>query len=62
MVMLAPPDDSQGWLVPGGGLEPGESLAECAVREVAEETGLSISVLGTAFRNRQFYRTFQTPG
>jgi 8-oxo-dGTP pyrophosphatase MutT (NUDIX family) len=27
------------WLTPGGGIRPGESVAEAAVRELAEETG-----------------------
>lgn len=30
------------WLLPGGGVEPGESLAETAIREMGEETGFSI--------------------
>jgi 8-oxo-dGTP pyrophosphatase MutT (NUDIX family) len=31
------------WFTVGGGLEPGESVAEAAVRELFEETGLRIS-------------------
>ena len=30
------------YMIPGGGLEPGESEAECCAREVAEETGVLI--------------------
>ncbi|GAA0930667.1 NUDIX hydrolase [Nonomuraea longicatena] len=41
----------RGWDVPGGHLDPGESAAEAAVRELAEETGFALaagqlSVLG----------------
>lgn len=32
------------WMVPGGGIEDGESAASAAVREVKEETGLDIEV------------------
>lgn len=31
------------WSVPGGAVEPGESPTQAAVREVAEETGLSLT-------------------
>ncbi|HEY40342.1 MAG TPA: NUDIX hydrolase [Dehalococcoidia bacterium] len=32
------------WALPGGKLEPGESIEQCLVREIKEETGLDISV------------------
>jgi ADP-ribose pyrophosphatase YjhB (NUDIX family) len=32
------------WLLPGGGLDYGEGIAECARREIREETGLEIEV------------------
>jgi len=32
------------WALPGGGLEEGEALEECLVREMREETGIPIRV------------------
>jgi len=32
------------WLVPGGGVDPGETMAEAAARELLEETGYVVDV------------------
>lgn len=42
LVRRARPPKAGFWTVPGGKLEPGESLVECCRREVREETGLAV--------------------
>ena len=36
--------DSRSWSLPGGTLEPGESMGECCAREMREETGLETAL------------------
>ena len=43
-ILLTKRDDFEIWCLPGGGVEPGESLAQGATREVYEETGLEVSL------------------
>jgi 8-oxo-dGTP pyrophosphatase MutT (NUDIX family) len=45
-VLLQRRADSGNWSAPGGVMDIGETLAQTAVREVKEETGLDIEVTG----------------
>jgi len=43
-ILLTKRADNGQWCLPGGAVEPGESVAEACEREVLEETGLSVRV------------------
>ena len=63
ILLLSPESESDGWTPPGGGLEPGESLADCAAREVLEETGIAVHVFRIAFlREWVVPRYYTLPG
>jgi 8-oxo-dGTP pyrophosphatase MutT (NUDIX family) len=47
-ILLARRADSGNWELPGGRVEPGESAVVAVVREVAEETGVTIAVTGVS--------------
>lgn len=48
LFLTAAPDTSgvARWITPGGGVDPGESHHEAALRELYEETGLALDDLG----------------
>ncbi len=43
------PERDPYWVLPGGRLEPSETIPECASRELAEETGLAASFSGVLY-------------
>ena len=45
-ILLIRRDDNGNWSMPGGTMDPGESMTACAIRETLEETGVSIAVTG----------------
>ncbi len=45
-ILLQKRTDFDEWAPPGGGLDLGETLAECAIREVFEETGMHVEITG----------------
>lgn len=47
------------WLVPGGGLEQGETPEECCIREVEEETGLLVKPLRQFLTLYEYYEEYR---
>jgi 8-oxo-dGTP pyrophosphatase MutT (NUDIX family) len=57
LLFLTTAPDSSGvarWITPGGGVDPGESQEDAAVRELFEETGLRLDSLGSPVWSHDF--------
>ena len=56
LMLTAAPDSSRvaRWITPGGGVDPGESHEEAAIRELHEETGQVVAEVGPVVRVDDF--------
>lgn len=45
-ILLIRRSDNDNWAVPGGAVDPGESVAEAAIRETREESGIDCQITG----------------
>jgi len=55
----ARPEAGTWWLVPGGGVDAGESFEEAARRELREETGLVVDDVGASIFERRVVFEFE---
>ncbi|UOY92206.1 NUDIX hydrolase [Ectobacillus sp. JY-23] len=56
MVLQGKPEEEKRWSVPGGKCEIGETLPVCCAREVWEETGYKVEVMGHLRTKPGFYK------
>jgi ADP-ribose pyrophosphatase YjhB (NUDIX family) len=45
-ILMIKRSDNDNWAIPGGGIELGESMAQAAIRETREETGIDCEITG----------------
>ncbi|MBQ7599217.1 MAG: NUDIX domain-containing protein [Clostridia bacterium] len=55
MLLLSYESAAGVYMIPGGGLEPGESEEGCCMREVAEETGYTVSLSPCLLEIDEYY-------
>lgn len=57
-ILLTQREDFETWILPGGGVDEGESVAQAAIRETKEETGLDVDLtklVGIYFRKSEIF-------
>ena len=54
-ILLICQPEPQKWMIPGGGLEEGESDRDCCIREMAEETGVLVEPSDCLLEIAEYY-------
>lgn len=62
MILLTHETVSGWWLLPGGGLEEGETDEECVIREVEEETGYIVRPVDKFLHVYEYYEEYRYGG
>ena len=58
-MLVSHEDEDDLYLIPGGGLEKGETLGECVCREVLEETGYTVTADREFLVINEFYEEYK---
>lgn len=58
-ILMSREINSDYWLIPGGGLESGETLTECCEREILEETGYRTKARQQFLRMNEYYEEYR---
>lgn len=59
LILLTYEVNTDQWFIPGGGLEDNESLEECCVRELAEETGCVVEAKKRFLTINEYYEEWK---
>ena len=59
MILLSYEASAGWWLIPGGGMEAGETPEECCVRETEEETGLIVRPVRQFLTLYEYYEEYR---
>ncbi len=62
MILLTHETNTGWWLLPGGGMEEGETPEECCIREVEEETGAIVRPVDRFLHVYEYYEEYRYGG